>query len=132
MLWAAARNCEVTLVPILFRNRNSRNHPALIPRACAREGSRLKVEASVVFLCVIFGWRQKSDQNNSQVANTKLGRSQSRSAREDPQGSTTMTKGTGQELQSVLPTNNRIVRKWYYYRDNNELVELSVLRQKRK
>jgi hypothetical protein len=66
------------------------------------------------------------------VANTKLGRSQSRSAPEDPQGSTTMMKGTGQELQSVLPTNSRIVRKWYYYRDNNALVELSVLRQKRK
>ena len=42
-----------------------------------------------------------------------------------------MMKGTGQEVQSVL-TNNRIVRKWYYYRDNNELVALSVLRQKRK
>ncbi len=41
-------------------------------------------------------------------------------------------KGTGQELQSVLPTNNRIVRKWYYFHDNNELVELSVLRHKRK
>jgi len=25
-----------------------------------------------------------------------------------------------------------IVRRWYYYRDNNELVELSVLRHKRK
>lgn len=43
-----------------------------------------------------------------------------------------MMKGTGQELQIVLPTNNRIVRKWYHYRDNNELVELSVLRQKSK
>jgi len=32
----------------------------------------------------------------------------------------------------VLPTNNRTVRRWYYYRDNNELVELSVLRHKRK
>ena len=63
----------------------------------------------------------------------KLGRSKSRSAREDPQGSTTMMKGTGQEApKSVLPTNNRIVRRWYYYRDNNELVELSVLRHNRK
>jgi len=33
---------------------------------------------------------------------------------------------------SVLPTNNRIVRKWYYYRDNNELVELSVLHHRRR
>ena len=42
-----------------------------------------------------------------------------------------MMKGTGQEVQSVL-TNNRIVRKWYYYHDNNELAELSVLRHKTK
>ena len=66
------------------------------------------------------------------MSDTKVGRSQSRSAREDPQGSTTMMMGTGQELQSVPPMHSRIVRRWYYYRDNSELVELSVPRHNRK
>ncbi len=29
----------------------------------------------------------------------------------------------------MLPTNTRIVRQWHYNRDNNEVVELSILHQ---
>jgi len=36
------------------------------------------------------------------VSNTKLGRSQSRSAREDPQGSTTLMMGTGPGAPKVF------------------------------
>jgi hypothetical protein len=32
--------------------------------------------------------------------------------------------------ENFLPTNSRIVRRRQYHRDNNELVELSVLRYK--
>jgi len=33
---------------------------------------------------------------------------------------------------AVLPTNNRIVLQWQYNRENNEFVELSAFRYKRK
>jgi len=32
-------------------------------------------------------------------------------------------------LLKHAPTNNGIVLQWYYYRDNNEVVELSALHQ---
>ena len=47
--------------------------------------------------------KRSSKPVRNQVSNTKLGRSQSRSAREDPQGSTTMMMGTGQELLKRSP-----------------------------
>ncbi len=41
-----------------------------------------------------------------------------------------MMMGTGQELLKPFLTSTRIVRRQYYNRDNNELVELSGLRYK--
>ena len=94
--------------------------------------SRTTSACSLTAVCWQFCWQLELENRVQRRGFVSHDAATSKSLPNDTSQAVEQVMGTGQDPKAFLPTNSRIVRRWYYYRDNSELVELSVLRHNRK